>query len=567
MKHENRPQDNAKRNAWSLMAAMFVLIFIPSPAAADAPQWSVRELSFAASGKYANPYREVALKAVFTGPGGVKQTVKGFWDGDNVFKVRFTPTIVGQWSYVTESNGAGLSGQKGSLRCVAPAKGGKGFLRRDAEHPYHFIFDSGTRFFMFGQTYYALMRNALAGGGWREAVENSRRVGMNKVRMQVFTPGQQSKTQPHPPASPFLRSGDGYDRDRLDLAFWRKLDEVVRFMAEKDMLADLILFWSNPVSYGADEENHRFASYVVARYAAFPNVMWCVANEWNYTKKPRELFNKLGELIEAEDAWSTDVRPGRAAYVRARSVHQQTRHDFQFFDQSWVSHAIVQLGVRNRGKTFRDGNEWEANNAAEEGRTFRHGDEWGNYSIIFNYGRRMPVVNDEYGYIGEAEDESVPKGADGKRPRYTRAKHRQTVWGIYVGGGYAAAGDKYDYADGRPYFSSNWHDTEEYGDVSRLIEFFTTKGVEYWRMAPRNELVKSGQRMYALAEPGRQYVIYAAAGGGFSVELMKGSYDARRYDPRTGEDVALKQSQGGIESFTLPDEQDWVIYLRPKTGQ
>ena len=70
-----------------------------------------------------------------------------------------------------------------------------------------------------------------------------------------------------------------------------------------------------------------------------------------------------------------DVRPGRAKYVRARSVHQQTRQDFQFFDQTWLSHAIVQLGVRNQGRTFRDGDKWEATFAAEEGRTFRNGDE------------------------------------------------------------------------------------------------------------------------------------------------------------------------------------------------
>ncbi len=83
-------------------------------------------------------------------------------------------------------------------------------------------------------------------------------------------------------------------------------------------------------------------------------------------------------------------------------------------------------------------------------------------------------------------------------------------------------------------------------------------------MSPGNELKKSGERVYALAEPGKQYVIYAAAGGSFSVELAKGSYEARRYDPRTGEDVALKASPGGIESFTLQDSNDWVIYLQTK---
>jgi Protein of unknown function (DUF4038) len=318
------------------------------------------------------------------------------------------------------------------------------------------------------------MRNAMAGDKWKEAITNTRAYGLNKVRMYIYSTWKPGGVTPYLPTSPFEAAGTSANFDGLNLPLWRRLDEVVRYLAEKEMLADLIVFWSNPDSYGTDEQNRRYASYAVARYAAFPNVIWCVANEWNYTKKPRELFNALGKLIKAEDAWAVDVRPGRAKYVRALSVHQQTRQDFQFFDQSWVSHAIVQLGVRNQGKTFRDGNEWEATNAAEEGRTFRNGDERGNYSIVYNYGHKIPVVNDEYGYIGEPVDQSVRKDGSGKYPKFTREKHRYTAWGIAVGGGYGSAGDKNDYADGRPYNSTNWHDTAEYGDLKRLIDFFTT---------------------------------------------------------------------------------------------
>lgn len=555
-----------KRIAWLLLCLPFCLIGAAARDARPAPQWSVYELTFAASGKYANPYTEVSLRAVFTGPGDVRQTIKGFWDGDNVFKIRFTPTIQGDWSYVTESNDAGLNAKRGSFKCVAPERGGKGFLRRDAAHPYHFIFDDGTRFFMWGTTYYGVMLNAMAGDNWKEAVTRIRAYGINKARMYIYSTWRPGGVTPYPPTLPFETVGDSVNRDRLNLPFWRRLDDVVRFMAENDLLADLIVFWSNPDGYGATEQNHRYASYAVARYAAFPNVTWCVSNEWNYTKKPREMFNDLGKLIKAEDAWSIDVRPGRQAYVRALSAHQQTRPDFQFFDQSWPSHAIVQFGVRNRGKSLSGGDEWRVKKAVGERGSFRHGDEWGNYSIVFNYGHRMPVVNDEYGYIGEPVDRSEPKGADGKYPRFTRAKHRQTAWGIAVGGGYGSAGDKNDYDDGRPYNSVNWHDTDEYGDLKRLIDFFTTKDIAYWRMTPRNELKKSGERVYVLAEPGKQYVIYAAAGGSFSVELVKGDYEVRRYDPRAGEDVALNASQGGVKSFTLPDKQDWVIYLRARSA-
>jgi Putative collagen-binding domain of a collagenase len=83
-------------------------------------------------------------------------------------------------------------------------------------------------------------------------------------------------------------------------------------------------------------------------------------------------------------------------------------------------------------------------------------------------------------------------------------------------------------------------------------------------MSPRNEAKESGERVYVLAEAGKQYMIYAAAGGRLSVVLADGLYAARRYDPRTGEDVALAEVKGGVQSFTLPDGNDWVIYLRAK---
>lgn len=96
----------------------------------------------------------------------------------------------------------------------------------------------------------------------------------------------------------------------------------------------------------------------------------------------------------------------------------------------------------------------------------------------------MPVVNDEYGYIGEHDDASEQQPT--KVP-LTREKHRNILWGIYVAGGYASAGDKFAYTGppGMPYFSADWHDTPAYGDMKRLVDFFTIREVTYWTMASK----------------------------------------------------------------------------------
>lgn len=534
--------------------------------AVKVPEWSVHEIALSAAREYGNPYTDVEVSATFTGPDGAMIRVRGFWDGGRGFKIRFTPTVPGEWRFAITSipKGDGLT-RSGSFLATQPRPGSHGFLRQDAQYPWTFSFDDETRLFMLGTTYYGIVGNARAGGGWQESVTNVARYGMNKVRMFLpFSRGggddrrgseEGDRTFHYAQSSAF----SDQTAERLDLEHWRVVDKIVPFMAEQGVLADLIVFpYRQEGEFaGTLEHDRRYLRYVLARYAAFPNVIWCLVNEWNYSVLSQGYWNEMGWMARTEDPWGTD-----RGQPRALSIHQQTRPDWNFADQTWPSHAVVQFGVRNRGKLERVGDEWVQ--PADGVKLFRHGDQWGNYSIVRNWTGKYPVVNDESGYIGEPYDDSAGGSkADDRVVRFTREKHRHTLWGIALAGGFAAAGDKNDYADGRPYMSANWHDVSEYGDIKRLVDLFTAPGFEYWKMAPHNEVIKSGVRVYVLAEPGRSYVFYAAAGGEFSAELAPGDYAAFQFDPRTGEEVAIARIHGGGASqFQCPDGQDWVFRLR-----
>jgi hypothetical protein len=484
---------------------------------------------------YTNPYIQNSVTATFQGPGNIKKTVSGFWDGGSTFKLRFTPTAEGIWKYSTTSSDARLNGKTGTIKCIAPLAGNHGFVRRDANHRYHFVYDDGTRYFMFGNTYYEILANAASGNNWKKSVDGTARMGMTKIRMNLGEGSNSDRGAGYPDSTPY-----GSNHDTLNLSHWRHLDEVVAYMASKGVVVDLLLFWTNPSNYGTQAQDERYVRYAMARYAAYPNAIWCLSNEWEYTKKPRSYWNTLGTIVRTEDPWSS-----QGGFLRPLSIHQRTRIDFQYFDTSWPVHAIIQYGVRNPGASPAGTPEYAS------------GDQWGYAGIRYNWGYNMPVVNDEYGYAGEPDDASV-SGA----PTLRRTKHRQIMWGIYTAGGYGSAGDKYMYRDGRPYFGANWHEPAEYGDITRLIDFFTTKGIQYWKMSTDPALKTSGTRVYVLAKPGQQYVIYAAVGGTFSVNIADGTYTARRYNPATGEDVALGDvTGGGSRSFAVPDSKDWVVYL------
>jgi hypothetical protein len=459
--------------------------------------------------------------------------VHGSWSGGREFVVRFTPTAEGRWTWTTASDDTGLNGQSGTVQCTAPRDGARGFVRRDPGHPYHFLHDDGSRYFLFGTTYYGLLHAATQGDRWKEAVDGTASKGMNKIRMNF---SRESADGSAASPGPFRRT-----HDELDLAYWKKVDEVVEYLKGRGVVADLILVRS----FGTQAQDERFVRYAVARYAAFPNVAWCLTNEWEYRGKPRDYWNTLGRIVRDGDPW---LREGDR--LRMLSIHQRTRIGWQFGDQDWPTHIIVQYGVRNPGG---------AGVSPPEVPSYRHGDQWGYESIRFNRGHKLPVVNDEYGYAGEPEDKSESPA----RP-LTRDKHRHIMWGIYLAGGYGSAGDKYTHKDppGRPYTGGAWKDIEEYGDIQRLIRFFTSRGIEYWKMRPDAAKSSVKERLYVLAWPGRQYVLYAAAGGKFSVKLAEGDYAARRYDPRTGEDVELGRVRGGgLTSFETPAGNDWVVYL------
>jgi hypothetical protein len=97
------------------------------------------------------------------------------------------------------------------------------------------------------------------------------------------------------------------------------------------------------------------------------------------------------------------------------------------------------------------------------------------------------------------------------------------------------------------------------------IMFDFMERIPYWTMSPHNELVDSGK--FCLANPGKEYVVYAESGGVMSVDLSaaSGVLSVEWLNPRTGERTAAGTVPGGArQSFTPPLEtadNDWVLHL------
>ena len=145
----------------------------------------------------------------------------------------------------------------------------------DAKHPTSFVWDDGTRYYMLGQTYYNLMNVAMmpnSASSWQKGIDNSMVYGMTKVRLLVY-PGYWYKVVTAagveiPDAQPYQNSGISKpNRDAINIDYFARLDEVVRYMDSRGMVADLIItqpYVSNRM-FGTPAQNDQFVKYVVSR--------------------------------------------------------------------------------------------------------------------------------------------------------------------------------------------------------------------------------------------------------------------------------------------------------------
>jgi len=158
-----RRKGNSHRDILFLFGRSIILlcvIFTTCPAKTY-HVWEKIELTFEAEKTYDNPYTEVEVWVDLEGP-GFDNRCYGFWDGDNIFRVRVTATKPGQWKWVSGSNqsDSGLNGHQGSFNAEAwtdeqkrnnPCRRG---MVKPSTNGHAFEYDDGTTYFLIGDTWW-----------------------------------------------------------------------------------------------------------------------------------------------------------------------------------------------------------------------------------------------------------------------------------------------------------------------------------------------------------------------------------------------------------------------------
>lgn len=304
-----------------------------SPPTEPIPRWGTFELALPGPTR-GNPFVDVSFGATFR-QGRRRVEVDGFYDGDGVYRVRFMPELEGRWRYSTRSNVRALDGRGGELVVGPAGDGNHGPVRVAGRH--HFAYADGTAHSCVGTTSYAWVWQEDA--RVRQTLRTLRDGPFNKLRLCVFPKHYRWNTQ-EPPCYPFEQQGRARRRGpwrwnptRFVPAYFQRLERNVAALRAIGIEADVILFhpydrWGFSSLDRRDDE--RFVRYVIARLAAYRNVWWSLANEWDlFADKSAADFDRLGRLVARLDP-----------YDHLRSIH----NCWKSFDhrKPWITHASLQ---------------------------------------------------------------------------------------------------------------------------------------------------------------------------------------------------------------------------------
>ena len=235
-------------------------------------QYEMLELTYKAPAPKGS-FVDVGLTANFS-CGGTSVTVKGFYAGEDTYKVRFLPMQSGTWAYTV--NGVALDA--GTL-LVQPADG-HGPVRAEG---CHFVYADGTRYSPFGTTVYALAHQEKT--VTEETFETLKNAPFNKVRLCLF-PKHYEYNLNDPELFAFEKDSVGnWDVNRPCFAFWDAFEEKLRRLEKLGIQADLILFHSYDrwgFSKLGLENDLVYLDYLLRRFSAFPHVWWSLANEYDF---------------------------------------------------------------------------------------------------------------------------------------------------------------------------------------------------------------------------------------------------------------------------------------------
>jgi hypothetical protein len=241
-------------------------------------QNKVIEFCFTSKQKIGQP-EDIDFSANFVSPSGKIRKVPGFWDGGDVWKIRYSSTEEGIYSLETEcqQNIKGLSDSKSDFR-VIHAK------HKNPLYKYGFpvarngniTYLNGKEFFWLGDTWWMGLCKRLTRDGFRILAKDRAKKGFTVVQIVAGLYPDMVWYDPRGKGE----KGFPYTRDfsRMLPGYFKAADWRIQYLVELGIVPCIVGAWGYYINWTGTEKMKKHWRNIIARWSAYP-VIWCVAGE------------------------------------------------------------------------------------------------------------------------------------------------------------------------------------------------------------------------------------------------------------------------------------------------
>ena len=474
--------------------------------------WHPHDFAFTSTTEYSNPFA-VPFSGKLVGPNVERFEQLGFHVGNGTWVLRVSVPSTGTWCITTCSEDPDLHGRHLCFHCVANEdRACHGGIRVDPKHTHHFICQDGTHPFLLGYECDWLWALDL-GSEWFPTgdafLDKLSNFGFNHVVLNAYahdTSWSPGNKKPHdlgpPPLFPWEGTNKKPDHSQFNLAFWRHYDYVIQTLFEHSMFAHIMIKvynkkvnWPEP---GTPEDDLYF-KWLIARYAAYPNVIWDFSKE-AYNEESLDYKRSRFQLIRENDPYRRPI----------------TSHDDNAYDDPSYQELVDFMSDQNH-------------------------ENWHAVAVRQRETHCWPVVNIEFGY------EHGPQGIDDKTYKVVQSPEEvcHRAWEVTMAGAYPVyyytytAWDVLRTEDQPPGYTLMWN----------LKQFF--EEIPFHLLEPSDALVSEG---HCLAHLGKTYVVYLREAKPFEIDLSAVSNEAalRWYRPLQGDWIEACPVQPGQANLTPP---------------
>jgi len=437
------------------------------------------DLSDRAAAQHPHPYTDVELRAEFRSPKGHTYALPAFWDGGRRMVLRFAPVEPGEWEYRVTSNVTDLDARQGTFTAVATDS--PGFIRAANVHHWQYTERLIPHLWMgVTELRFAFMDE----DAFRAAVDT--RADQKFTHFRGLVMGQGLDPAYSAPAAP-------------NLAYFQRLDQRVRYINDKHLVADLILAGGANYLYTVfpnAEDRRRYIRFIAARYAAM-NVTWQLVDRFEETNDARNLLKDLGAALKEFDCFQHPRSTG-AAVTSA-----------PLLDDGWET--FTSYGPAD-----------DAVGAVE-------------HQL---YG--VPGVSMESAREDSGAGHFLPDDVDSDRFR-----HR--IWNATMDGLYPSYTNT---GDGAKYAASP-------GARAMTVWYNLMADTRHWELEPYFDV--DGGRAVALE--GVEYLVYVEKPGPVEMDVEQHSYDIIWIDPADGSTIRKKYSGTHFTGEPPSRTHDWLLHV------